>query len=230
MTGAVLLVAAVIAPALTAAPGRVVLDGAAKGEVRVATPRGVAVVDVALAPYALDLRGRPRLGGTPRAPRWVTARPTRLRVGPKGAVVTLAASPPRGASPGDRPFALVLTTHAPGGSNVAVRLRIGVLVIAHVPGRIVRRLVIGPLRPGRDRTLRLTIRNTGNVVERLPRGALILAVLRRSRVVARLRPPPRDLLPHSRALVVARLPRSLHAAATVRVSFGSFVHRFVLRL
>lgn len=217
-------------PALTAAPGRVVLDGAAKGKVRVASLRGVELVDVALAPYALDLRGQPRLSGAPRAPRWVSARPARLRVGPKGAVVTLAATPPRGAPPGDRPFALVLTTRTSGGSSVAVRVRIGVLVIAHVPGRIARRLVIGPLRAGRARTLQLTIRNTGNVVERLAPGGLVLALLRRGRLVTRLRPPPRDLLPHSRALVVARVPRLFHGAATVRVTLGSFVHRYALRL
>ena len=65
-------------PALTASPSRVVLNGAALAEVRVAAPGGVELVDVALAPYALDLRGRPRLGGAARAPRWVSARPARL--------------------------------------------------------------------------------------------------------------------------------------------------------
>lgn len=230
MTDAVVLIAAALSSALTVAPARVVLDGAAKGEVRVATTRGVAVVDAVFAPYALDLRGRPRLSDAPRAPRWVSAWPTRLKVGPSGAVVRLAATPPRGAPPGDHPFALVLTTRSPGGRSVVVRLRIGVLVIAHVPGRIVRRLVIGPLRAGRARTLELTIRNAGNVVERLARGELVLALLRRGRVVAHLRPPPRQLLPHSRALVVARLPRSLHGPATVRVSFGSFVHRYPVRV
>ncbi len=173
VTGAVLLVAApAIAvalalaatatapprPALTASPGRVVLDGAARAEVHVAAPRGVEVVDVALAPYALDLRGRPRLGGDARAPRWVSARPARLRVGPQGARVTLTATPPRGAAPGDRPFALVLTTRSPHRGTVAVRLRIGVLVVAHVPGKVARRLVVGPLRvrpAGRTRLLEL---------------------------------------------------------------------------
>ena len=63
----------------------------------VAAPRGAELVDVALAPYALDLRGRPRLGGAARAPRWVSARPSRLRVGSRGRRVTLAASRLRGA-------------------------------------------------------------------------------------------------------------------------------------
>lgn len=220
-------------PALTASPGRVVLDGAAKAEVRVAAPRGFELVDVALAPYALDLRGRPRLGGATRAPRWVSARPAQLKVGPNGAVVTLAAAPPRGAVPGDRPFALVLTTHRRRSDGIGLRLRIGVLVIAHVPGRAVRRLVIGPLhlrRAGRARILELAIRNAGNVTERLAPGRLVLTVLRRGRVVARLRPPSRQLLPHSRALVAARFLGPLRGRATVRVTLGSFAHLYPLRL
>jgi hypothetical protein len=220
-------------PALTASPGRVVLDGVASAEVRVAAPRGFELVDVTLAPYALDLRGRPRLGGAARAPRWVSARPPSLNVGPKGAVVTLTAAPPRGAAPGDRPFALVLTTHRPLRHGLRLRLRIGVLVIAHVPGRAVRRLVIGPLhvrRVGRARILELAIRNAGNVTERLAPGRLVLTVLRRGRAVARLRPPSRQLLPHSRALVASRFRGLLHGPAAVRVTLGSFAHLYPLRL
>lgn len=248
MTGPVLLVAApatavVLAlaatapapprPALTASPGRVVLDGAARAEVHVAAPRGAEVVDVALTPYALDLRGHPRLTGAARAPRWVSARPSRLRVGPKGARVTLSAAPPRGAAPGDRPFALVLTTRSRHGGSVAVRLRIGVLVVAHVPGKVARRLVIGPLRvrrAGRTRLLDLAIRNAGNVMERLAPGRVVLAVLRHGRVVARLRPPGRQLLPHGRALVSVRFRGALRGPATVRVTLGTFTHLYPVHL
>ena len=248
MTGAVLLVAAPATavalalaatatapprPALTASPGRVVLDGAARAEVHVAAPRGVEVVEVALAPYALDLRGRPRLGGAARAPRWVSARPARLRVGPRGARVTLAATPPRGAAPGDRPFALVLTTRSPHRGTVAVRLRIGVLVVAHVPGKVARRLVVGPLRvrpAGRTRLLELAIRNAGNVMERLGPGRVVLAVLRHGQVVARLRPPGRQILPHGRALLSVRFRGALRGPATVRVTLGAFTHVYPVRL
>ena len=248
MTGASLFVAAPAAavalalaaiapapprPALTASPGRVVLDDSANAEVHVAAPRGVELVDVALAPYTLDLRGRPHLGGAGRTPRWVTARPSSLRVGARGANVTLSATPPRGAAPGDRPFALVLTTRGTRGRGVAVRLRIGVLVLAHVPGEVVRRLVIGPLhvrRAGRTRLLELAIRNAGNVVERLASGRVVLVVLWRGHVVARLRPPGRELLPHSRALVSARFRGTLRGQATVRVTLGAFVHLYAVRL
>ena len=243
MTGALLLAAAIGAalqtaapapprPALTASPSRVVLDGAARAKVRVAAPRGAELVDVALTPYALDLRGRPRLGGAPRAPRWVSVRPSRLRVGARGAVVTLAAVPPRGASPGDRPFALVLTTRT-HRTGLAVRLRIGVLVLARVPGRVVRKLVIGPLHvraAGAARVFELSVRNAGNVAERLAPGRLALTLLRHGRAVARLRPPGRLVLPHGRALIAARFSGRLRGPATVRVTFGAFAHLFAVRL
>ncbi len=246
MTGALTLAAAAGAlacsagvpapprPALTASPSRVVLLGAARAVVRVAAPRGSALVEVALAPYALDLRGRARLGGAAGAPRWVSVRPARLRVGRRGATVTLAAAPPRGAASGDRPFALVLTTRPSAGvRGVAVRLRIGVLVLARVPGKVVRRLVIGPPRVRRVRgghVLELPIRNAGNIAERLAPGRLVLTVLRRGRVVARLHPPARELLPRGRGLVESRFRGATRGPATVRVTLGTFVHRYTVRL
>ena len=220
-------------PALTASPGRVVLDGAARAEVHVAAPRGVELVDVTLAPYALDLRGRPRLGGAARAPRWVSARPARLRVGPKGAPVTLVARPPRGAAPGDRPFALVLTTRGSHGSGVEVRLRIGVLVVAHVPGKVTRRLVIGPLRvrrAGRARVLELAIRNAGNVLERLAPGRVVLAVLRprtRRRASATTRAASSSRTGARSSRRGSWEPRG---PATVRVTLGAFSHLYPVRL
>ena len=230
---AVLTAAATISagtPTLIVSPGRVVLDGAAEAEVHITALRGTELIDVAVAPYALDVRGRPRLRGATGAPHWCSVRPAWLRAGAKGATVKIAAAPPRTATPGDRPFALVLTTRPARGKGVGVRLRIAVLVIAHVHGTVVRRLVVGPVVIRSGRLVQLTLRNSGNAVERLARGRLVLTLLRRGRVVVRLHPPSRLLLPHSRAVVVSRLPRSLHGPATVHVSLGSFVHRYPLRL
>ncbi|HEX7525231.1 MAG TPA: hypothetical protein VF327_02930, partial [Gaiellaceae bacterium] len=61
---AVLTAAATISagtPTLIVSPGRVVLEDAARAEVHVTAPRGTELVDVAVAPYTLDVRGRPRL-------------------------------------------------------------------------------------------------------------------------------------------------------------------------
>lgn len=220
-------------PALAVAPSRIVLDGRAKATVRVTAPRGAEVINVTLAPYALDLRGRPRLTGVNHAPDWVVARPSRLRVDAAGATVTLTSRPPRGAAPGDRPFALVLTTGRADRRGVAVRLRVGVFVLAHVPGKVVRKLMIGPLqvrRPSRIPVLELTIRNSGNVAERLAPGRLVLVLRRRGRVVARLRPAARELLPHSLALVDSAYRGRLRGAATVQVRLGAFSHVYPVRL
>ena len=220
-------------PALTAAPSRIVLDGRAKATVHVAAPRGTEVIDVTLAPYVLDLRGRPRLAGSNHAPGWVVARPSRLRVGASGATVTLTSRPPGGAAPGDRPFALVLTTARTDHRGVAVRLRVGVFVLARVPGKVVRRLVIGPLRvrrAGRTPVLELVIRNSGNVAERLASGRLVLVVRRRGRTLARLRPSARELLPRSRALVDSAYLGRLRGAVTVQVRLGAFSRLYSVRL
>ena len=146
--------------------------------------------------------------------------------------MTLVARPPRGAAPGDRPFALVLTTRGSHGHGVEVRLRIGVLVVARVPGKVTRRLVIGPLRvrrAGRAGVLELAIRNAGNVLERLAPGRVVLAVLRHGRVVARLRPASRELLPRGRALVSVRFVGA-RGPAIVRVTLGAFSHLYPVRL
>jgi hypothetical protein len=220
-------------PALTASPSRIVLAGTATANVRVSAPRGAQIVDVSLAPYVLDLRGRPRLAGPTRAPSWVLARPARLRLRGKGAVVTLLSRPPRGAAPGDRPFALVLTTAPAHRRGVDVRLRVGVFVLARVPGKVVRKLVIGPLRvrrAGGRPMLDLAIRNSGNVAERIAAGRLVLEVATHGRVVARLRPSARELLPHSRALVGAAFRGRLRGPATVQVRLGAFSHLYRIQL
>ena len=113
----------------------------------VAARHGSELVDVALAPYALDLRGRPRLGGAARAPRWVSARPARLRVGAEGSSREAggrSASRRSSRRPAVRP-----RPHDPAAHGATVsRSGCGSACssLAHVPGKAVRRLVIGPLR------------------------------------------------------------------------------------
>jgi len=219
-------------PALAALPSRVELAGRARAEVRVRSQSGSERVDVSLAPYALDLRGRPRLHGPYRPPAWISVRPRTLRVDRRGAIVTVVARPPRGAPPGDHPFALVLTTR-PSGRGVAVRLRVGVLVTARVPGRVVRRLVVGPLsvrRTGRVRMLELAVRNAGNVTERIAPGRVVLAVVVHGRVVARLHGPARSFLPRSRGVVGFAYRGAARGPATVVVGLGAFLHTYPLRL
>lgn len=188
--------------ALSASPLRVTLRGAAASAVTVRNPgRRALLVDVSRAGFARSLRGKPQVRPAGGTVAWLRLRPRRLRIAP-GAHATLhvAARPPRRAEPGDHPALVLLTTRPLGVHRVRLRLRVGVIVVDHVRGRIVRRLVARSLtvrRPGGRRLLELLLVNRGNVTERLDGGRLRLVLLRRGRRFATLRPRRRELLPHS---------------------------------
>jgi hypothetical protein len=133
-------------------------------------------------------------------------RPKRIRIA-AGAkrVLHVRAVPRRRAAPGDHPALVLLTTRRLGVKHVRVRLRVGVIVVLHVRGRIVRRLEARALTVRRSRGLRLLdlrLVNRGNVRERLARDGLRLSLLSRGRKVATLRPRRRELLPHSAGIAV----------------------------
>ncbi len=182
--------------------------------------RTAVVVDAARAGFALDLRGRPRVVAAPRS-RWLTIAPSRLRIAAgRSAVVTVIARVPRGVSPGDHAALLLLSTRSQPRAGLAIRMRLGVVVVLRVPGRVVRRLdptqvAVRCTRAGR--TLVLLLANRGNVGETLARGRLTVDVRRGRRLVARFRPPPRELLPHTRGLVDLPCPRRLRGRLTVDV-------------
>jgi hypothetical protein len=83
---------------------------------------------------------------------------------------------------------------------VRLRIRVGVIVVLHVKGRIVRRLDARSLtvrRAGPGRMLELLLVNRGNVTERLGEDRLRLVLSRGGRAFTTLRPRGRELLPHS---------------------------------
>jgi hypothetical protein len=188
--------------ALSASPLSLTLKGASTAAITVRNPsRRTLLIDVSRAGLARSLRGRPRVRPARGAAPWLRVRPRRFRIGP-GAKATLhvRASPARGASPGDHPALLLLTTRPVGVHSVRLRLRVGVIVVLHVRGRIVRRLEAHRLtvqRAGARRLLELLLVNRGNVTERLGGGRVRLVLLRHGRPLATLRPRPRELLPHS---------------------------------
>src|SRR5262249_21273741 len=112
---------------------------------------GVAVVEVANSgtrPAVVASR-RGRLGpGGPRRPRigrartsWLAVRPSSLTLAPgASAKVSVEAHVPPGTEPGDHAELVLLTTRPLGGTGLAVRMRLGVVVVVRAPGRIVRRL------------------------------------------------------------------------------------------
>ena len=193
---------------LIASPSHVALAGAARQVVRVRNSgREAVVVDVSRAGFALDLRGRPRIvSGGGRA--WLTVKPHRLSIRPGGTAALLVSSkPPVRAEPGDHGALVLLTTRPRRSGGLAVRMRLGVVVAMRVPGKIVRRLEVRRLRvrrSGRARMIELLVANRGNVTETLSRGCLTVAFRRGGRVLARLHPVPRQLLPRTTGLVEVR--------------------------
>jgi hypothetical protein len=209
---------------LTAAPAHVSLDGTGSASVRISNPgNGPVSVDLARAGFALDLRGAPKIvahGARRAATSWLTLRPARfvLLAGATRAVA-LSARVPAGAEPGDHDALVLVTTRPVRRAAVALRMRIGVVVVVRAPGRVVRRLTIGPLQAHRahgPRVLELTVVNRGNVTETLSRGRLRL-VLRRDRRQATLFFEPRDLRPGTRGVAQIRYRGPLHGWVTARV-------------
>jgi hypothetical protein len=198
---------------LVASPSRVILVGKAREIIRINhSGGGRVIVDVTRAGFALDLRGRPRIiagrAGSRPAASWLRIRPRRLAIAPGGdALFTVSSFPPRQAEPGDHQALVLLTTRPQPRRGLAVRMRLGIVIVVRVPGRIVRRLVPLALRVRRlprARLLELTVANRGNITELLDRGCVLITLRRRNRVLARLRLVQRRLLPGTRGIAELR--------------------------
>ena len=219
----------IAAAALSVSPVHLRLDGMATRMITIRnTGSSAATVDAQSASIRFDRRGRPapapprrRLGG------WLRLRPRRFVVDPgASAVVTVWSAAPKGAVPGDH-AALVLLTAVPSrGTGIAVRLRVGVVVLVRVAGRIVHRLELGPLR-ARRRVLVAAVVNRGNVAE-LTRVRISLS--RRGHVLARLRSTRRTLLPHSRSIERFRYRGRVRGWVTALVEVGVLRRAVRIRL
>jgi hypothetical protein len=83
-------------------------------------------------------------------------------------------------------------------------MRIGITVVVRVSGRTRHSLVVQSerlRRIGDGCVVMLVVRNGGNVVERLGSGAVRASLAERGRVLAVLKSQPRELLPHTRAVI-----------------------------
>ena len=196
--------------ALTASPSHLTLVGSAAATIRVVNPgASLLVVEAAPAGFTLGLRGQPRilLAGMAarRAASWLDLRPRHLVLAPGGgAELALVASPRHGAAPGDYPAVVLLTARPARSVGVTVRMRIGITVVVRVSGRTRHRIVVQSVRSRRVAdgcVVTLVVHNGGNFVERLRRGAVRASLAARGRVLAVLNSQPRELLPHTRAVV-----------------------------
>ena len=221
---------------LTATPARISLAGPAGAAIRVTNPgREAVVVDATRAGFGLDLRGRPRVapGGSRRAATaWLTVRPTRfvLAAG-TSATVAVSARVPAGVEPGDHDALVLLTTRPSARPGLAVRMRLGVVVVVRAPGRVARSLRLGGLRVrrvGGARLLELWVANAGNVTETLWRGRVRLLVALRGGS-ARVLAAPRELRPHTSGLVQTVYRGPLRGRVRVRAELVGPASRILRR-
>jgi hypothetical protein len=216
--------------ALMASPAHVELAGSGRATVRVTNSGSRRVVlDVRRAGFALDLRGRPRIVGQRAVRRsaasWLGFRPRRLALSPGASgSVTIASRVPARAEPGDHDALVVFTTRRRAADGLAVRVRMGVVVVVRAPGTVVRRIALAGLRPvgaGRRRALELVLLNRGNVTETLERGRVVVALERRGRRLARLAAEPRSFRPGTRGVVRFPLHRRPVGDVLARVDLVS---------
>jgi hypothetical protein len=179
------------------------------------------VLDATRVGFALDLRGRPRLVAAATS-LWLSFKPARLWIAPgRTGTLTVTAHAARGLAPGDHAAVVLLTQHPVARGGVAVRTRIGVLVVLRAPGAVVHRLAVTGVRALRGRRLAVSLRNDGNVTELLQPGRVIVTLWRGRRLVARLRPAARELLPRTRGLIELRYRAGLHGRLTARVELAA---------
>jgi hypothetical protein len=216
---------------LVASPARITLAGSSRATIQVTNSGSRRVeINVRRAGFALDLRGRPRIVRRGRVRRtatsWLTVRPRQLAIPPgRGASLTISSTVPRRARPGDHNALVLLTTSPIRGSRVAVRMRLGVVVVVRAPGRVSRRLELRRLRVrriGSTRVLELLVANRGSVTETLQRERLTMILRRGRRIVARPQPAARELLPGTRGIVQARYAGRARGRVTaiVELSYG----------
>jgi hypothetical protein len=173
----------------------------------------------------VEVTRRP-LGPQPAAKTWLRITPARvvLRSG-ESAILTLRASPPRRAEPGEHRILVLLTTRPFRGGRVNVQVRLGVRIGMVVPGRIVRDAALGGLRLRRWRSARVmlvSVTNRGNVTVPL-RGRVTALLLRRGQRLARLTPHGRPaIVPGARAVLALRYAGRVRGVLTavVRIRLG----------
>jgi hypothetical protein len=224
--------------ALTASPAHVELAGAARATVKVTNSGSKrVVVDMRRAGFALDLRGRPKIVAASRmsrsAARWLSFRPRTiaLRPGASG-LVTIASRPPARAEPGDHDALVLLITRRLVRDRVAVRMRMGVVVVVRVPGTIRRRLELRAARiarSGRIRALELVVANQGNVTESFTRKRSVVSLTRGGRRIARLTAQTRTLRPGTVGVLQFRYRRKLSGPAIAHVDVTADSGRVIRR-
>ena len=183
----------------------------------------------------------PRAAGVQAGASWLRVAPAHLVLSAgKSSLLTLRATRPQRAEPGDHPALILLSSRLQEArSRLDVHLRVGVRVKLVVPGRVVRDVRLGGVLIQRRRgawVVSVSVANRGNVTVPL-RGNVQADLVRRGRHVAHVRPAAqRALAPGARSAVVLRCNGRLRGRVvlTVHVGFGpgipSVVRRYRIHL
>jgi hypothetical protein len=218
----------IAAAAISVSPVRIRLTASASRTIVITNAGDApAVVDARLAGFVLDRHGKPVVARGQAAAGWLSLRPQRVVLAAgRAATLTVSSRAPAGAIPGDHPALVLLTTQPRTAAGVAIRMRIGVVVFVRISGRIVHRLELAALRARRG-VLEAAIVNRGNVVERT---RLRVSLWRGGRMLARLGPVERTLLPHSRGVERFRYRGLVRGWVTARVEAGALRRTLRLRV
>ncbi len=226
------------AVAVTASPAHVELSGSQRTTVRVTNAGTERVaLDVGRAGFALDMRGRPKIVARGRSGRsaaqWLSIRPRTLSMAPGDSFdVTVASRLPPGAEPGDHDALLLITSRRRVKGGVAVRMRLGVVVVVRAPGTIVRRLEargLSVMQRGRRRLLELMVANRGNVTESFTRAHSVLTLYRGRRRLTRITADPRDLRPGTSGVLQFRYHGVVRGRVSVVADVSSESGRHIVR-
>jgi hypothetical protein len=209
--------------ALSVSPAHVALTPGGRAAIHVrATSGRRLLVRTSVAGLALDGRGRPQIAHRRDAAAWLRVQPRSTFAGRNGASFVVTSRRPAGARPGDHAAIVLLTATAPVGKAIAVGMRIGLVVTVRVGGRTTRRVEVVAARtraaPGGGRRIAVTVANSGGRIESIGGARLTATLVRRGRVIGRFRVARRQLLPHTRAVVVFRSPAAVHGPVVTRVA------------
>jgi hypothetical protein len=201
-------------------PARVTVMAPGTTTVRVGNPGGASIRLVVRARgYALDPIGRP-LVLAPTA-KWLSGSPTRLVVPAHGVGgLHVRVRRPAGARPGDHAQLLVLSTEPAAGRRVVASLRIGIVVVPRIPGRLVHRLEVRRIHArtlGPETVVAVTVANRGNLDEWLGRGRLSVTLARRGAKPLTAPTRARRLLARSIGIAAVRFRLRVHGRVTLVV-------------
>ena len=144
----------------------------------------------------------------------------------------IASTLPSHAEPGDHDALVLFTTRRRAEGGVAVRMRMGIVIVVRAPGILVRRLElrrVRVVRSGRVRVLELVVANRGNVTESFGRAHATLSLQRRGRRIARLTAGPRELRPRTRGILQFRYRGAQRGWATAHVEISADSSERVVR-